>query len=364
MICSYASKKIIIGIKMKIHSLIRLKHLVTILLFIVLFAGCTQNPGKKIEKGIELYISGETAKAITLIEDGLVNSALINKIKVNQLSFGENVLFYRQKKNLRIIWPLELNIEISEKYNLISYFPEANKLGLSNGYDIKLYDSAGNLIKTCGPTPDDKRIKAFTLINELIYYYKDKKVFIYDPAGDTEKQLSNVKTQLLFDNESYDAKFYKTDNSLVAVAGIAGRYYLSIYDLKNNSVILANYEIASLKLLFRNDDIYYVSGSAGNYTIIKKSIAAKKQKNLMEFKNLKDIEFFASEILFEDKEGLWFAGYESSRQKIPFRYELAGQCGGNPVIKYANNYYVTDVIRFADSLNQIKEKAPIVFDIK
>jgi len=349
---------------MKIFSSTKSKYIITSFIFLVLILGCSQNPGKKIEKGIELYMSGETAKAIGLIEDGLINSALINKIKINQLSLGENVIYYRQKKNIKIIWPLELNIEISEKYNLISYFHEANKLGLSNGYDIKLYDTAGNLIKTCGPTPDDKRIKAFTLINELIYYYKDKKVFIYDPATDADKQLSNVKTQLPFDNESYDAKFYKTDNSLAVAAGIAGRYYLSIYDLKNNSVILANYEIASLKLLFRNDDVYYISGSAGNYTTIKKSIAAKKQNNLMEFKNLKDIEFFISGMLIEDKDGLWFTGYESSRQKIPFRYELAGQCGGNPVIKYANNFYVIDFIRFADILNQIREKSPSVFEIK
>ncbi len=333
--------------------------------FICLFSitGCTQNADDKLNKGVELYSNGETTKAKAYIQDGLINSALIKKLDANHYSYGENVIFYRQKKTLKIVWPLELNIEISEDYNIISYDPDSKKLGLCNGYDIKIYASDGGLIKTCRPAPDEQRIKIFTIFNEKIYYYKEKNIYSYDLASDAVKSITNDKFTNSFGKEIYNVKFYKTKNLLAVVPGIAGRYYLNILDLKNNSIILQNLNLASSKLFFQENEIYFVSGDAGKYFLVKQTILPKKTKNLFELSNLTDIEFFSSGLLYEDKDGFRVIDYEKAfNQKIPFHYELAGQCGGRPVLKYSNKYYIIDMAVFLDRIANIKNKIPSIFE--
>jgi hypothetical protein len=333
--------------------------------FICLFSitGCMQNADDKLNKGVELYSNGETTKAKTYIEDGLINSALIKKLDANHYSYAENVIFYRQKKTLKIVWPLELNIEISEDYNIISYDPDSKKLGLCNEFDIKIYASNGSLIKTCRPTPDEQRIKIFTIYNEKIFYYKEKNIYFYDLASDAIKSITNDKFTNSFGKEIYNVKFYKSENLLAIVSGIAGRFYLNVLDLKNNSIVLQNINLASSKLFFKENEIYFVSGDAGKYFLVKQTILPKKTKNLFELSNLTDIEFFSSGLLYEDKDGFRVIDYEKAfNQKIPFHYGLAGQCSGRPVLKYSNKYYIIDMAVFLDKIANIKNKIPSIFE--
>jgi hypothetical protein len=329
---------------------------------LLMIPGCIQNPEDKINNGIALYSNEESAKAMVIIEDGLINSALIKKLDENHYSFGENVIFYRKKKILRTVWPLELDIEINENYNIISYDPDSKKLGLSNGYDIKIFNSDGDLIKTCGPTPDDQRIKSFIIINGKIYFYKDTKIYSYDIESDNVTLLTNDKFSNLFGKESFNVKFYKSENLLCAVLGTAGKYYFNILDLRNNLLILQNINLASSKLLIKNNEIYYISGDAGKYSLILQTILPKKIKNLFGFSNLSDIEFFSTGLLYEDKAGFCVIDFEKTNNlKSPFHYEIPGQCNGKPVIKYGNKYYIIDLPVFMDKINFINNKIPSIF---
>ncbi len=348
---------------MKPYIIITITRLSFILIF--LFYGCKPDGDNKINKGIELYNNGESSKAISYIEEGLINSALIKELKENHLLYGDNILFYRQKNNIKTVWPIDLNIELNNNYTIISYNPDSKKIGLSNGSDIKIYNYKGALIKTCGPTPDEKRIKAFTIIKENIYYYKDKNIYIYDLAADTEKLIADNKSITAPDKEPFDVKFYKTENELAVSAGIAGKYNISIFDIKNNSVILQNINAASSKILLKNGEMYYIGGSAGKYSLLIREIKSKKQKEIIAFDNLLDIELLPHGILFENKKGFWKADYQTgNKDTLPFNYKLSGQCSGSPVIRYLNKYCIIDMPVFIEKISRIKEKMPDVFEDK
>lgn len=334
-----------------------------ILICISPITGCSKDAADKLNDSIELYSHEDTTKAKIRIEDSLINSALIRKFKGHIFSYGENIIFYRQKKTLYFAYPQEFDIEINENYNLISYDPEPDQLGLSNGYDIKIYTSKGKLIKTCGPAPDDKSIKSFTISNNNIYYYKDKKIYAYDLVSDDVKLLANDKSANAFNKEAYNVKFYKTENLLGIVTGIAGKYYLNVLDLNNNLMILTDLNMASSKLYFQNNELFLIRGSAGKYLLARLSLPSKKIQNLFEFKNLTDIEFFAAGLLFEDNDGLKLIEYgKPYNYKIPFRYGLSGQCGGRPVIIYLDEYYIIDPAVFLEKITLINNRIPSLFE--
>lgn len=341
---------------------INIHCLTVVLIFVSLTAGCIRNSEEKISKGIDLFNNEEFTRANVYFEEGLIGSALVKKLDEIKFSFAENAIFYRKNKILKIVWPLELNIETNENYNMLSYDPGSKKLGISNGYDINIYNDEGDLLKTCGPTPDEQRIKAFTISNEKIYYFKDGKIFVYDLHSDSVNFLANDKTSNSFGKESYNVKLYKADNLLGIAAGIAGRYFLNILDLKSNTMILQNAALASARLFIKNNEVYYVSGDAGKYSCIMQTISPKKTKIISEFGSLSDIEIFSSGSLYEDKSGFGIIDFEKSvNLKTPFHYEISGQCSGKAVIKFSNNYYIIDMPAFLDNIRSINDKVPSIF---
>jgi hypothetical protein len=341
-----------------------IKKSLYLLLFAAFLYSCTQDAEKKISKGLELYNNGEIPKASRNIEEGLIISSAIKKLNENRLSYGKNALYNRQKKIFKIVWPLDMDLELTEKYNIVSYDPDSSKLGLSNGYDIRIYNQEGNLIKTCGPTPDDKQIKAFIINSEYIYYYKNKGMYIYDQATDTERLLMSDKSNAFSDKERYEVYMYRAGNLLGTAVGIAGKYNYNIFDLNSNSPVIQNLNLSSNKLLLRYNELYYIAGNAGKYVLARLSIPSMKIKNLFQFEGLSDVEFFNSGLLFENKNGLWGFDYEKSyARKIPFSYELGGECCGKAVIKYSDNYYIIDSVKFFDMIDYLKDKAPSIFEI-
>ncbi len=341
-----------------------LNKTIFIIISFILFisTGCMQNAEEKINRGIELYNNKEIQKANDYIEDGLIKSALIKKLSANKFSYGENVIYYRKNKTIKIIWPLKMDIESDESYNLISYDRDSQKLGLSNGHDIKIYNSGGNLLKTYSTPQDEQQIKAFIFNNEKIYYYKDKKIFLYDMISEAVNFLASDKLSTSFGSNTYNVKLYKTDSLLGIISGIGGSYYLNIWDLNNNLMILQNVSLASSKLFIKNNEVYYINGDAGKYSCIMQTISSKKIKILSGFSSLSDIEFFSSGLLYEDKEGLGIIDYgKANKLKIPFHYGISGQCCGNPVLKSANGYYIINGSVFLEKINFVNNIIPELF---
>ena len=345
------------------EKLFTFRNIISSIVCVFIIQSCGQSPHDKMEKGISLYNNGNTEKGKLYMEDGLINSALIEKLSEKQISYGDNTIFIRKKNILQIIYPVELDIKIDDKYNLLSYDAESKKLGVSNGIEIKIYDSDGTLIKTFTSAADEQRVKAFTIINDKVYYVKDRKIYLYDLASDSTTPLTNDKLKVSSENDVYNVKFFKTESSLGIAAGIGGNYYFNILDLKNTKMTLTDLSVASSKLLFQSNEIIFIAGDASKYSLVKFTMPSKTKNTLLELKDLTDIELFPSGALAEDKDGPGIIEYGNAfNQKIPFRYKLSGQCGGSPVIKYNNAYYIINMASFINNITDLKNKIPAAFE--
>jgi hypothetical protein len=346
------------------NPIINLRVISLCLSFIILISGCKPNADKIITEGLELYGSGKTEEARQYLGKGLIYSVLLKKSDEANLLFGENVIFRRQKNSIRTIWPMDMNIDIENNYTIISHDTDSGKIGLSNGSDLKIYNSEGALIKTYGP-PDENRILAFSLIHENIIYYKNNNIYFYDSSSGSERAMTDGKKFTPASNGTIDIKFYRDGDQLAVSSGIAGKYSIIVFDLNNNSVIFNITNAASSKILLQNSEIYFISGNAGKYSISKSAIPDGKQKDIITFENIIDIGLFSSGAIFENKDGFWITDYNTgNEQKIPFKYQLSGQCSGSPVIKYSDAFYIIDFKGFMDRFDGIKQKIPSFFENK
>ncbi len=340
------------------------------IIWLIIFFACV-NAEKKINKGIELYKAGEKAKAVSFIEYGLIRSAGVKKLKEKGLLVGNNVLYYKNA-DLEIVWPINLKIDIGAKaesendYNIISYSPDSGYLGISNGYDVRVYDSKGKLIKNYSqPAEVGSALKSMIIMNRKAYIYKNKKIFFFDFLSDNDKDASLLDGELFkqLAEGTYNTWFYGSENLLTAVSGVAGEYYLVVIDTAGKSIIVQDLKIATSKISFTKDRIYYISGSAGKYSLMEMILPAKTNKSIIDFESLQDVELAGLGMFYENKKGMGAFEYNAPAQIIlPFRFVLAGRCGEYPVIAYQNRDYAVDMTVFFDKVKYIKEAIPELFN--
>ena len=84
------------------------------------------------------------------------------------------------------------------------------------------------------------------------------------------------------------------------------RIFLSITPI---TMMLSLTTQVSAELLFHEDFIYYITGKSNKWELKRISVRSKKKSKLLNFKDLIDIEFSPSGILYENTSGLWFFDY-------------------------------------------------------
>ena len=153
---------------------------------------------------------------------------------------------------------------------------------------------------------------------------------------------------ILTDKASYliDERFYRPNKDpyynlylgyeeeiLSLVIGTGGEYFLSLIDMRKKKVLLKNKKISSSKIMVNNRDVFFISGKSGKWALKKYSITKQNIQTLAKLKDIIDIEFSRSGLLFENSNGLWFLLYSSkNKEDIHFDFKLAGSCNGYPFV--------------------------------
>ncbi len=338
---------------------------ISLLFFIsILSIQCTPDAEKKINSGIELYNKEEVANAKEELESGLFAFSSKNTLDDNpKISIGYNVIYKRHEDSLIINYPIKVEINIDKNYKIIYYDPDSKRLVLSNGIDINIYNNEGLLTKVIATSIDDKnKVKSVILINDKLLYFREKRVYVYDYATNNHKLLTKERFFCPVKGSYYIIKFHKTKSAIAIIIGMAGVYNMSVLDTIDSSILLKNHRISSSKLLFNDDNIYYITGKTGKWTLRKISIRSKKRTKLLEFDDLLDVEFSDAGFLYENRNGLWLYDYSSKKpEKIPFQFELAGICNGRPLIKNRGKIYPVNMKIFIDKIAYLKRVTPALF---
>ncbi|MBN2040568.1 MAG: hypothetical protein JW864_11020 [Spirochaetes bacterium] len=342
----------------------RYKSLFFTFLLALFFFECTPDTEKKLNKGIELINNGEKEKAIPYIEDWTIITSSLKNINKGSFKYSGNLLYSKNKNTYKILWPAEADIELSGDYNLLNYSKNPEKVILSNGTEFKIFGIEGNLTKTIEPLQDNEnKIEAFIVINSNIYYFRNKKIYVYNLLTGNEIIFTDEKFYKPFTSDIYNVEFKNNGNILAITIGLAGKYNLYIADLEKKSVISRNIKISSANISIKDNAVYYITGDAGKYYLTGSDINSGKTKTEIIFNELADIVFFNNGIVFEQADGIRISDFEGNiKHKITFNYKLKGKCDNNPVFEYNNIFYVMDILKFLSQLEFLNNAVPDFFN--
>ncbi len=337
--------------------------MVSLIIFSAIAHGCAPDGEKNFVSGAELYNSGRTGEAINKFEEGMLCFSAKKSLSHDKILNCDNALYVRKAGAIKIIYPKKIKFDITGDYSVISFDPAFNRTALTNGADIRIFDSEGAPVKIISPVENtNKNIKSLVLDNNFIIYYISGIIYRCNMDTGEAKTVTGHKFECPFSDAFYSVRFYLSGKRLAVAAGLGGSYNLSVIDLEKNTAVIKNMEIAASKLFFSGDDIYFISGKSGNWALNHLAAATNSNRIISSLTDITDVEFSDACILYENSLGIWFLDYAAGQpERLPFNYELAGGCGGFPLLKFKGDSYVCDMKVFRDKLTGLKNSAPQIF---
>lgn len=199
------------------------------------------------------------------------------------------------------------------------------------------------------------------LAADMVIYYRGEALYAYR-IPHRAKERFTAETFPSPYQKYYSVQMRVHDSLLLVVAGIAGSYNGSIVDIDTRKVIIKNIAMASSRCYLNTHALYYCTGSAGQWQMVRFSIADKAKKIIATFTDIADIHFAAQGYILETSSGCWIAAYGQNMIRIPFPFEPAGVYKYRPILKFRGTSYIIDMKRFISTLEQIQQAAPSLFE--
>ncbi len=340
-----------------------------VILISLLGISCTPSFDKIVSKGLMLHKSGKISEAVRLIEMGLIESSSVKRFDALKLFISNNVIYERDNNEIRILYPVEIEFQIddSEYDNIQFYFDlEARRVAYSNRNVIKLFSDSGDVIHSANlGLANDKKIRSIILRGDRLYYYCDGEMYFY--AFDVRENAVLIKDEKFlppFTGLSYTVSFVSSKDILGITSGIAGSYYSSFIDYGNDSVLLKNLRVSSSRLLINSDSVFYISGSPGDWFLERVSLSNKKKNKLHRFEYIVDLYFFDGGLIFEKRDGLWFAdNTKRMAVRIPNTSQPIAAIMDRLLVRAGNSYYLIDLKDFLKKAVYLSELLPDIFKV-
>jgi hypothetical protein len=331
-------------------------------LLLILLHACTMDPGKRFDKALENFRTGQPG-ALDALRLELIRYGSLESIDGSNLYSTGTVIYQKNEEGARIILPTnfdlsmigaegERHIDVSDRFAVIS-----------DGRQLSIFDSNGNHIIDADVGDEKNPVLNCTIDGETIIYYKEFNLYRYS-INDNTSELIMSETFPPPYKKYYTVTFFRKGNHLGIAAGIAGSYYVSVIDLSEQSVILKNLQASSSKLHMGVGAIYYLTGKSGAWQLTMWTLGNKNKSTLSRFTDIVDIELSEKGYIREHSGGLEASSYKEEPTRIPFPYELAGKYGEEILLHYKSRYYRIDIPKLLMGLKKLNDTNPGVFSEK
>ncbi len=326
-------------------------------------AACTGNYEKKIQKGLLLYRTGDTARATELFEDAILGESCVAAFDGPPAGLSGAALYRVTKDGVRILYPYSRKLTLGNRCEGIACDIDSGSTAVIAGSDITIFSARGSVEKTL-PVARSKRGGAAALlwVGRILLCCCDGKLYTAE-TGDAAPQRFGGEIDAPSSGGLQYASLAGNKDTAVLAAGIGGQYTLCIIDPAQRAIRARNIPAASQRTLIDGGALYYISGSSGSWTLCKIGLDGGGKKEIMSFTDMRDVAIFPGGIAHEGKNGMRCADIRTgNRFSIPFGCALIGQAGRHALLMRGETTHVTDMEAFMRILLKIHGEIPAFFD--
>lgn len=334
-------------------------YLIILAIALSLHSGCSLDPEKRLNAAIDEYFEKKPG-ALTDLQHEFLNYITIQSIEARELSSNGNILYTLDGNDAEIAYPEKIKLSLADGEGIKNLYMNEQYCVITDGLQFSIFDSSGSHKNDETVGDKKKQVKAILLSDDNILYYRDYKLFNYNIIINTSEALLKESFPPPF-TQYYNVMLQKIDSRLGILAGIAGSYNFSLVNLTDNSVMLKNLGVSSSKIHLGKQNIYYITGNAGNWELMQYNIPHKKKKSMAKLPEIEDVELVSSGYILQNKDRLFGSRYEMERFAIPFTYQLSGTYRGRVVLRHKDTYNIIDINKLFTGIEILRSKIPDLF---
>lgn len=322
---------------------------ITALLFFSV--SCSNSPESVYERMLDKYEDGKGGN-ITLMAEKFLMAFSEIKVNYEDLFFNKSVILSVKGDNIDIIYPDDISIKgdksIGENITFADMNEENIVLGNSNGFCV--FDKDGDPHTIFKPEKKE-RIDALALKSKNIIYLSDGKMFELSYGDKKVKRMDSGEYHSPY-KKFFRSSIFVSDTYIALSTGIAGLYYISIFDGISGNSLMKNISSSSSELNMNESNLSYVRGGTGSWSVSKYEIPTKKRIEIKGVGKIDNIFIAKNGFITISGKKYLIENFNGEKGLMPQDWNILGVCRDMVLVEYGKVVYLLD---FTILLEKIKE---------
>lgn len=319
----------------------KFSELLPVFLLSSLFLSCSITPAGKYSDLLEKYAEGD------LDDTSVITEAILEGFSSSSLSSGElfiskSAVIAGSGGNISLIYPDEIKLNADRIISDNISYADAGKdrIVLGNGRGFCVFDNDGDPVNVY--MADSKETIDASAMRG------DNAVFI---TGGSIQELAGAEKKVRkLDPGVYTPPYKKlfrsamisTDAYCGLITGIAGSYYISIFDASSGSSLVKNIASSSFEFSIKGDYLLYVRGGTGVWSVVKYEIPAKKRNELRTLGKINDLYLAEEGFVYISENRTFVENLSGEKWEAPVELNVKGICRNMVLADYKGKTYIID----------------------
>jgi len=327
--------------------------LITSLLLVI--SSCINSPESVYKRMLDKYEAGKEGN-FSLMAEKFLMAFSEYKIPLDDLFFNKSVIISVNRNDLKIIYPEDINIKGDKSIGLNLTFADMNNenivLGNSKGFCV--FDKDGDP-HTVYKSEKKERIDAVAMKNKNIIYLSEGKIFEMSYSDKKVKRMDSGEYHSPY-KKYFRSSIFVSEKYIALATGIAGSYYISIFDVVSGNSLAKNIAAASSEFNLNDNNLLFVRGGTGAWSVEKYEISSKKRSQVKGVGKVNNI-FIARDgfITISGKKHV-VESFNGEKGIMPQDWNIIGICRNAVLVEYGKVVYIIDFPKLLKNIKKLNEK--------
>jgi len=318
---------------------------------------CSITSKGKYEDILEKYAEGELNDT-SVITGTILELFASSSVSSDNLYFNKSTVITGSGGDISLVYPrdVKLNADKIISDNILYADAGLNRIVLGNSKGFCVFDGDGDPVNVYMADKKEK-IDASAIRGDNAVFLSGGN--IQELSGD-EKKVRKIDPGIY--NPPYKKLFraamISTDKYYGLITGIAGSYYISIFDVASGSSIVKNIAASSFEFNIKDDYVLYVRGGTGVWSVVKFEIPLKKRIELKKLGKISDVYIGESGFIFISEKRTYIEKFEGEKWEAPEETDVRGICRDDVLVQYKGKTYIIEFNVLYDRLmefSRVKE---------
>ncbi len=319
----------------------KFKELAPIIMLSACIISCSITDKGRYSDLLEKYAAGDLADTVAVTE-AILNDFSSGSVNSGNIFISKSAVINGAGTSITMIFPEEIKLSADKiiSDNILYADAGKNRIVLGNSKGFCVFDTDGDPV-TVYRADKNETIDAAAVRGENTVFLSGGNI---QELSASEKKVSKIDPGVY--NPPYKKLFrstmMSTEKYFALATGIAGSYYISIFNTATGSSIAKNIAASSFDFNMKDDYLLYVRGGTGIWSVVKYDIPGKKRNELKTLGKISDI-FIAEEgFAYISENRTYIQNLGGEKWEAPAELNIKGICRNSVLADYKGKTYLID----------------------